>query len=247
MKIIHARLTKGMKLEGKEDILSRFASNKDHDVDVLRDIVISFLIAGRETTSTALTWFFWQISTLPEVEKKILDEIKSTRARNKTTTTTFSFDELREMNYLHAAITESVRFFPPVPLDRQSCKEDDILPDGTFVGKGWFVMYSAYAMGRSEKIWGKDCLEFKPERWLDEDGIFKPESPFGYPVFHAGPRMCLGKEMAYIQMKSIVTCILERFQIKVLKKEKIQEHVQSLTLSLKIKGGLPVELSKRED
>ncbi|KAJ3679463.1 hypothetical protein LUZ60_017474 [Juncus effusus] len=116
MKIIRAR--QGMDLEGKEDILSRSAANKDHNVEELRDIVISFLLASRETTSTALTWM--------------------------------------------------------------SCKEDDILPDGTFVGKGWFVMYSAYAMGRSEKIWGKDCLEFKPERWLNEQGVFTPESPFRY-------------------------------------------------------------------
>ncbi|KAF3327233.1 Cytochrome P450 94C1 [Carex littledalei] len=59
-------------------------------------------------------------------------------------------------------------------------------------------------MGRLEDIWGKDCMEFKTERWIDENGVFKPESPFRYPIFHAGPRMCLGKEMAYIKMKSIV-------------------------------------------
>ncbi|KAJ3670638.1 hypothetical protein LUZ60_008064 [Juncus effusus] len=245
MKIIRARITKGMELNGKEDILSRFASNKDHNVDVLRDIVISFLSAGRETTSTALTWFFWLVSTQPDVEKRIINEIKSVRATNKTTTTTLSFDELREMNYLHAAITESMRLYPPVPLDTLSCKEDDVMPDGTFVGKGWFVTYSAYVMARSEKIWGTDCLEFKPERWLDEDGVFKPESPFRYPVFHGGPRMCLGKEMAYIQMKSIVACMFERFKIRVLKKERTPDHILSLTL--KMKGGLPVQLSKRVD
>ncbi|KAJ3692974.1 hypothetical protein LUZ60_012069 [Juncus effusus] len=245
MKIIRARITEGMELDGKEDVLSRFASNMDHNVDVLRDIVISFLIAGREKTSTALTWFFWLVSTQPDVEKTIIDEIKSVRATNKITTTTFSFDELREMNYLHAAITESMRLYPPVPLDTMSCTEDDVMPDGTFVGKGWFVTYSANVMARSEKIWGTDCLEFKPERWLDEDGVFKPESPFRYPVFHGGPRMCLGKEMAYIQMKLIVACMLERFKIRVLKKERTPEHILSLTL--KMKGGLPVQLSKRED
>ncbi|KAJ1689094.1 hypothetical protein LUZ63_013249 [Rhynchospora breviuscula] len=244
IKIIRSRMLKGMELDGREDLLSRFASIKDSNEDMLRDIVTNFLLAGRETTSTALTWFFWLVSTSPDVEKKILDEIKCVRSSKVITTETFSFDDLRDMNYLHAAITESMRLYPPVPLDTVSCKEDDVMPDGTFVGKGWFVTYSAYVMGRSEDIWGKDCMEFKPERWLDENGVFKPESPFRYPVFHAGPRMCLGKEMAYIQMKSIAACMLERFQIRSLK-EGTPEHI--LSLALRMKGGLPVLLSKRED
>lgn len=119
-----------------------------------------------------------KVSTRPDIEKKILDEIKFVRTSNRITTETFSFDDLRDMNYLHAAITESMRLYPPVPLDSVSCKEDDVMPDGTFVGKGWFVTYTAYAMGRLEDIWGKDCMDIKPERWLDENGVFKPESPF---------------------------------------------------------------------
>ncbi|KAJ3679765.1 hypothetical protein LUZ60_017776 [Juncus effusus] len=178
MKIIRARLEKGSELDGREDLLSRFASNEEHDVEVLRDIVISFLLAGLDTSATALTWFFWLVSTRRDVEMKILDEIKRVRASNQITTTLFSFDELHEMNYLHATITESMRLYPPVFLDIQSCNEDDVLPDGTFVKKGWLIMYSAYAMGRLDNLWGADCLEFKPERWLDDDGLFKPESPF---------------------------------------------------------------------
>jgi cytochrome P450 len=118
------------------------------------------------------------VSTRPDIEKKILDELKFVRTSNEMTTETFSLETLRDMNYLHAAITESMRLYPPVPLDTLSCKEDDVLPDGTFVGKGWFITYTAYTMGKSERIWGKNCMDFKPERWLDENGVFKPESPF---------------------------------------------------------------------
>jgi cytochrome P450 len=57
--------------------------------------------------------------------------------------------------------------------------------------------------------------------------------------------MCLGKEMAYIQMKSIAASVLERFQMRYLGKERIPEHILSLTL--RMKGGLPVQLSKRGD
>ncbi|KAH7864814.1 hypothetical protein Vadar_034154 [Vaccinium darrowii] len=88
-----------------------------------------------------------------------------------------------------------MRLYPPVQFDSKFCQEDDTLPDGTFVKKGTRVTYHPYAMGRMERIWGPDCLEFKPERWL-ENGVFRPVSPFKYPVFQAGVRVCLGKELA---------------------------------------------------
>jgi len=135
----------------------------------------------------------------------------------------------------------------PAPLDLQSCAADDTLPDGTRVGKGWSVTYSAYAMGRLSAIWGDDCAEYRPERWLGDDGAFRPESPFRYTVFHAGPRMCLGKEMAYVQMKSVVASVLEEFVVDVRKEVAgggVPEHVLSVTL--RKKGGLPLQVRRRE-
>ncbi|XP_072975404.1 cytochrome P450 CYP94D108-like [Typha angustifolia] len=242
------RSRKARSLDDKDhDLLSRFAANEGYSEEFLRDMVINFLIAGRETTSSALTWFFWILSTRPDVEQRIVQEIQSVRCHSEGET--FSYDELHEMNYLHAAITESMRIYPPVPIDTQSCMRDDVMPDGTFVTSGSFVTYSAYAMGRSEKIWGEDSNEYKPERWLDKDGHFKPESPFRFPVFHAGPRMCLGKEMAYIQMKSIVASIVERFKLRAVRTEEKggnpPEHVLSFTL--RMRGGLPVLVRKREE
>ncbi|XP_019199095.1 PREDICTED: cytochrome P450-like [Ipomoea nil] len=100
----------------------------------------------------------------------------------------------QEMQYLQAAISEAMRLYPPVPVDTKACLKDDVMPDGMFIGKGWFATYHTYAMGRMEKIWGKDCCEYKPERWLDENGEYRQESLFRFPVFHGGPRMCLGKK-----------------------------------------------------
>ncbi|OEL12962.1 Cytochrome P450 94B1, partial [Dichanthelium oligosanthes] len=200
-----------------DHFLSRFAASDEHSDESLRDVVTNFILAGRDTTSSALTWFFWLVSTRPDVEGRIVREIRAVRALpshgNMGASPTFSFDELRDMQYLHAAITESMRLYPPVAMDSHSCKEDDVLPDGTLVGKGWLATYSAYAMARMEDIWGKDCEEFRPERWLNERRVPAREH-VKYPVFHAGPRMCLGKEMVYIQMKSIVACVLERFSFR---------------------------------
>ncbi|GJM92823.1 hypothetical protein PR202_ga09327 [Eleusine coracana subsp. coracana] len=235
----------GLARGGDDDFLSRFLDVGEHSDAALRDVVTNFLLAGRDTTSAALTWFFWLVSTRPDVEAKIVREIRQVRGasiQGDTARDTFSFDELREMHYLHAAITESMRLYPPVAMDSQCCKQDDSLPDGTFVGKGWITTYSAYAMGRVEDIWGGDCEEFRPERWLGEDGAFRPECPFRYPVFHAGPRMCLGKEMAYIQMKSIVACAFEKFRFRFLGGE---QPGLLLSFTLRMKGGLPMQVNKR--
>jgi len=206
--------------------------------------VISFILAGRDTTSSALTWFFWLLSLHPEVERKILSELEKIRKQSgKSSGDPYSIHELRDMHYLHAAISEAMRLYPPVPVDTKACLEDDVLPDGTFIGKGWFLSYDTHAMGRMDGIWGENCHEFVPERWIDESGLCRTESPFKYPVFHAGPRMCLGKDMAFIQMKSIAASVLERFEIDVLGQDATREH--QLSLTLRMKGGLPVRVRKR--
>jgi cytochrome P450 len=163
----------------------------------LRDVVISFLLAGRETTSSALTWFFWLLSSRPDVERRIRDEVAAVRARRAQgdlDNPGYDLDELREMHYVHAAITESMRLYPPVPVNFLQAKAGDVLPDGTAVGAGWFVAYNSYATGRMESVWGEDARTYRPERWLDTaGGTFRSESPFRYVAFHAGPRICLGR------------------------------------------------------
>ncbi|KAG9142195.1 hypothetical protein Leryth_007643 [Lithospermum erythrorhizon] len=217
-KIISSRLEEQATKNNDEDLLSRFVGNSENSPEFLRDIVISVILAGRDTTSSALTWFFWLLSSRPEIQENILKELKTIRqqyGKTKNIGEAYNFDELRQMHYLHAAISESMRLFPPVSIDTKYCSDDDTMPDGSYVGKGWYVTYNSYAMGRMKSVWGQDCFEYKPERWL-ENGIFKPESPFKFPVFNAGPRICLGKDMAYIQMKYIAASILERLKMDVL-------------------------------
>lgn len=241
-KIIRSRLDNKNQTNEQLDLLSRFIKTEDSAPQFLRDVVISFILAGRDTTSSALSWFFWILSSKPDARKKIHNEIKRVRSPRRGDGAC-DYEELKEMHYLHAAITETMRLYPPVPVDTKACLNDDVLPDGTRVGKGWFISYHTYAMGRMESVWGKECEEFNPERWL-ENGVYRGESPFRYPVFHAGPRMCLGKEMAYIQMKSIAASVMEKFEIEAVDKDTCPEHVLSLTL--RIKGGLAVRIRVRD-
>lgn len=244
--IIHSRLEekKTTQIENDQDLLSRFMGDQNNSPQFLRDIIISFILAGRDTTSSALTWFFWILSSRPDVEQKILAELETIRKKaHKEIGEMYSFDELRDMHYLQAALSETLRLYPPVPVDSRTCRNDDVLPDGTFIGKSWLVTYHTHAMGRMESIWGKDYGEFSPERWL-KNGVCKTESPFRFLIFHAGPRMCLGKDMAYIQMKSIAAAVIEKFEVEMVEKKKSPKHLLSLTL--RMENGLQVMIKKRD-
>lgn len=225
------------------DLLSRFLSTGHSDEDFVTDIVISFILAGRDTTSASLTWFFWLISKNPQVESHILKEV------GEKADALVLYDEVKNMMYTHASLCESMRFYPPVPMDSKEAVKDDVLPDGTFVKKGTRVSYHPYAMGRSEQIWGKDWAEFKPERWLNKDEVtgnwmFVSKDAYTYPVFQAGPRICLGKEMAFLQMKRVVAGVMQRFKV-VPVTEKGAEPLFISYLTAKMKGGFPVTIEER--
>lgn len=176
----------------------------------VRDIVVSFTLAGRDTTSAPLTWIFWLLFRNPETETPILNEI-----REKSDSPVL--EGIKDMVFTHASLCESMRLYPPVPLDGKLAKKDDVWPDGKVIKKETRVTYHSYAMGRTESIWGNDWPEYKPRRWLKGDGdhdkwTFVGRDPYTYPVFHAGARICLGKEMASLQMKRVVAAVLRRFK-----------------------------------
>ncbi|KAK0581483.1 hypothetical protein LWI29_014273 [Acer saccharum] len=146
-----------------------------------------------------------------------------------------------------------MRFYPPVPVDGRSAENDDVLPDGTVVRKEEAVQYSPYAMGRMESIWGKDWAQFKPERWLkkEEGGhgekwSFVGRDPYTYPVFHAGPRICLGKEMAFLQMKRVVGGVLRRFKVVPAMEDGFQP-LFIADMTAKMKGGFLITVQERND
>ncbi|KAG6384472.1 hypothetical protein SASPL_155707 [Salvia splendens] len=161
------------------------------DDEFVRDTMISLIMAGRDTTSAAMTWLFYLLS----------------------------FERQKELRWLKACICESMRLFPPVAWDSKHATANDELPDGTKVRAGDRVTYFPYGMGRMKSLWGEDRFEFKPERWVSEVErgkvkALKNYGPYKFSVFQAGPRTCPGKEMAFIQMKYVVASIMERFVIR---------------------------------
>ncbi|KAH6762213.1 cytochrome P450 [Perilla frutescens var. hirtella] len=189
----------------QQDLLSRFMSSVS-DERFLVDIIVSFLLAGRDTVASALTSFFWLVAQHPEVEAAILVETE----REK------SGCGCGQGHYLHAAVYESMRLYPPIQFDSKYSLDDDVLPDGSFVKRGTRVTYHPYAMGRMEEIWGSDCFQFKPERWIRDGVFFHEQNSFKCPIFQAGIRVCLGKELALMQLKTVAISLLQRFHIQLL-------------------------------
>ncbi|KAG6496259.1 cytochrome P450 704C1-like isoform X2 [Zingiber officinale] len=241
--------------EKGDDILSKFLEEIKHpqttmDTRYLRDIILNFVIAGKDTTAGSLAWFFYLICKDPSVQEKIHREVKRVVLLETKECTDFvefsrniNDESLNNLHYLHASLTETLRLFPVVPLENKVCFSDDILPGGYNVSKGDIVFFQPYAMGRMEYLWGEDAESFRPERWLDDEGIFQPESPFKFVAFQAGPRICLGREFAYRQMKTFAAVLLYFFQFKLSDEEKVVRYKTMTTLQ--IDQGLYLQASSR--
>ncbi|KAK6260786.1 hypothetical protein SCA6_015260 [Theobroma cacao] len=232
----------------KEDILSRFLQLNDTDPTYVRDIILNFIVAGKDTTAATLSWFIYMLCKHPDVQEKVAQEVKEATDTMEVKdfaefAAILSEEALGKMHYLHAALTETLRLYPAVPVDAKICFSDDTLPDGFSVRKGDMVCYQPYAMGRMKFIWGDDAEEFRPERWLDEDGMFQPESPFKFTAFQAGPRICLGKEFAYRQMKIFSAVLVHYFVFKLSDENKSVTYRTMITLH--VDGGLHVRAFPR--
>ncbi|XP_068501423.1 alkane hydroxylase MAH1-like [Phaseolus vulgaris] len=214
-----------------------------HDDTFLRDAVFNLFVAGRDTITSALTWFFWLVATNPLVEAKILEEIKETYGRNEEKAEVLSVEEVKKLVYLHGAICETLRLFPPIPFERKQALEADMLPSGHGVDSRTKILLFLYAMGRLEETWGKDCMEFKPERWISKRGGNVYEPSYKFIAFNAGPRNCLGKDLSFIQLKMVAAAILRNYCVKV-----VEGYVASPSLSivLLMKDGLKVKITKRK-
>mmetsp|Transcript_21518 Transcript_21518/g.28311 ORF Transcript_21518/g.28311 Transcript_21518/m.28311 type:complete len:462 (+) Transcript_21518:270-1655(+) len=194
------------------DILTRYLEySKRNNVPMsneeLKDVVTNVLIAGRDATACLLTWSFYELSKRPDVIDKIISEVENVCTNGEDSD--YSYDNVSKLQYTHAFVLEVLRLHPSVAIDHRRAINNDRLPDGTFVPAGAMINWMPIQIGRSKHIWGEDALEFKPERFID----LKEPSPFKYPAFGAGPRLCLGKPLALMTVKTTLAYLLPKFQL----------------------------------
>lgn len=138
---------------------------------VIRDHLISIFLAGRDTTASALSYLFHELSARPDVVLAIQREIAGLNLADEAELP--SWESLRNMQYLNWSIREALRLNPPVASNAREAVRDTVLPAGggpdgkapVFVAKGTTLRYLPWALQRRKDIYGSDAEEFRPERW----------------------------------------------------------------------------------
>ncbi|KAF9913788.1 hypothetical protein BX616_009568 [Lobosporangium transversale] len=226
----------------QKDLLQLFIDLKDDDGqslsdETLKDSILNFIIAGRDTTAQALSWMFYLMfrnSTDKDVAFKLRKEIEEVLGDQEPT-----YETYKQMKYAEACLYEALRLYPSVPRNLKVCVEDDVLPNGVEIKKGEFFQWSPWTMGRDTAIWGPDAKEYRPERWLQGEKF----SPTKFPAFHAGPRTCLGQQFATIEAVTLMSIIFRRFDFELV--DPVNEPAYGAGLTLPVLKGLPIRVRHR--
>jgi len=171
----------------------------------LRDEVMTLMIAGHETTASALSWLWYLLDRHPDEQDRLRDELFAATAGRSPTV-----EDLPQLPRMKAVIQEALRLYPPVWMfDRRALGPDDLA--GTKVAKGDLVIFCPYAIHRLPDLW-RDPEVFRPERF--EAGHEEQKNKFAYLPFSAGPRTCIGNSFAMIESQIIVGTLLSRFRAR---------------------------------
>ncbi|KAI0904509.1 cytochrome P450 [Ustulina deusta] len=181
------------------------------------------VLAGSDTTSTALRATLWLLCTHPEVLARLRAELREKMAEdgpeenkggNENQTGVWKFTKSEQCPYLQAVLYESLRLFPPaaVTLDR-------VVPAGGMmagphhVPAGTVVGTSPWVIQRLPELWGSDADKFRPERWLDKETESQRQRYFF--AFGRGSRFCLGRNISWIEMEKLVPTLIMNFDIEI--------------------------------
>ncbi|KAJ3889400.1 cytochrome P450 [Lentinula edodes] len=195
------------------------------DEDVISQVP-TFLVAGHETTSTAVTWALYALTQDKEIQCKLREELL------QVSTESPSMDILNSLPYLDAVVRETLRVYSPVTGTERVAMKDDILPLGVpftdqngevhndiRVRKGDLFNIPVLAVNRSKALWGEDARDFKPERWLTPGGV--PSTVASIPgvwgnmlSFLGGAHACIGYRFSLVEMKALLFVLIRAFEFE---------------------------------
>jgi len=200
-----------------KDLLTLLVRANLQDADGMSDLdvraqIATFLIAGHETTSTAMSWTLFGLCQNLEAQRKLREELLTLSTDDPT------MDQLKALPYLDMVVRESLRLYAPVFISTRVAIKDTVLPmrDGSSVsmGKGDNILIPIYAMNTDKDIWGKDAFEFKPERWKSPPEAIS-ENPSVWSnllTFLAGSRACIGYQFTLIELKCLLFALVRKFE-----------------------------------
>ncbi|KAJ7634636.1 cytochrome P450 monooxygenase pc-3 [Roridomyces roridus] len=204
--------------KSEPDTLLSHLVQETEDKQIIRDEILNILVAGRDTTSSLLTFAVYMLAEHPEMGERLRAEIIDKVGNRRPT-----HDDIKAMPYLRAFINETLRLYPPVPADARSSKKATTWPAMTPGGKPFYVpakakiVYFVFLMHRRKDLWGPDALDFDPDRFIDGRlQKYLIPNPYIFLPFNAGPRICLGQQFAYQEASFFLVRLLQRFKSFVL-------------------------------
>ena len=199
------------------DLLSMLMKARDEDGSSmndkqLRDEVMTFLLAGHETTALTLSWTWHLLAQHPEAEEQLHSELERVLAGRVP-----EFSDLSALPYTERMIKESMRLYPPAwSLARTVVKDFELR--GYKIPSAANVVMSPWIMHHHPGYFA-DPWKFDPDRWLPERAQKLPR--FVYFPFGGGPRQCIGNSFAMMEATLLLVTIAQRFRLRAVSNEPI--------------------------
>ncbi|KAG0357541.1 cytochrome P450 [Gamsiella multidivaricata] len=189
-----------------------------------------FLIAGSETSSTAMTNTLMYLVNNPKTLHRLREEIDQVTTSNPPEALP-TYDQVRNLPYLAACINESMRLRPVAATGLPREVTEDKVMGGYLIPKGTIVLAQIPQLHWSEEYFPRP-KEYIPERWLAEgESPFPPVQDFTFYPFSAGTRNCVGKNFAMMEMKMILATVVKRYEIEAVPRQRT-DYVQFITTAL---------------
>ncbi|UPL04224.1 hypothetical protein LCI18_015158 [Fusarium solani-melongenae] len=196
----------------QKDMLGSFVAHGLTQKEAESEILLQ-IIAGSDTTATAIRSTMLHIITSPRVYNKLRTEISKTTYSEPIIPDSIG----RDLTYLQAVIKEGLRIFPPVAglMSKEVPPQGDTWK-GQFIPGGTSVGYCAWGIFRREDIWGSDAGEFRPERWIESppEKIKEMESALDL-IFSYGRWQCLGRPVALMELNKIYFELFRQFDFSI--------------------------------
>ena len=206
-RIIHLRrLELERSPDSRDDLLSILVTSNLTD-DLIRDQLLTMLIAGHDTSTALLAWTLYLLGEHPEDMKFLQDEVSSLSVNTPS-----MINQLNDLRYLDQVIRESLRLYPPAHMGSRLALRD-LNFNGYLIPKDQRVIYSIYLTQRHKDYW-EHPHDFMPHRHNKRTS----QTPYAWLAFGGGPRNCIGAAFGLLEAKVVLAHILQRFELQLVSK-----------------------------